>query len=66
MLDAGGLGQSLEPRDGVQGRVVEPLVGETGLYEGMYEGASDAGGGISGAKLRTDGARERGSDEVEG
>jgi len=31
----------------------------------MYDGASE-GGGISGAKLRTDGARESGNDEVEG
>jgi hypothetical protein len=65
-LEAGGRGQSPEPRDGVQGRDDVPLEGETGRYEGMYGGASDAGGGISGAKLRTDGARESGSDEVDG
>jgi hypothetical protein len=65
-VDAGGRGQSLDPRDGVQGLAVVPLLGEAGRYEdGMYE-ASDEGGGISGRKLSTDGAREKESDEVEG
>jgi hypothetical protein len=65
-LDAAGLGQSPDPRDGVQGRPAKLLVGETGLYDGMYGGASFVGGGMSGAKLIIDGARESGSDEVDG
>jgi hypothetical protein len=32
----------------------------------MYGGALFGGGGISGAELRIDGARESGSDEVDG
>jgi hypothetical protein len=34
-LEAAGRGQSLEPRDGVQGRGAWLLDGETGLYEDM-------------------------------
>lgn len=65
--DAGGRGQSLDPRDGVQGRPVDALLGELGRNEeDMYEVLSDCGGGISGLKDSTEGARESGIDEVDG